>query len=115
MKLTFHTLTFAAAALCACSGCAAPVQPEFKSPHSLQAPVDCENALLLLKHGQHVLFPYSTPRCPYYDPKANLGTASGPGGQPAAALPPVVHGGPAEQVAPPGAASSGEPPPTAAK
>ena len=46
------------------------VEPELKSPHSYQVPVDFENLGLLLRNGRQVFFPYSTPRCPYYDPKA---------------------------------------------
>src|SRR5258706_9906293 len=105
MKLSLPKLVLATAAAAACSGCAAPVEPELKSPHSYQVPVDFENLGLLLRNGQQVFFPYSTPRCPYYDPKAQLGAASGPGpsehGVPA--LPAVVHGAPAEPVAPPSA------------
>jgi hypothetical protein len=118
MKLSFPMLILAAAAASACNGCAAPVQPALKSPHSYQVPVDFENLGLLLKHGRQVLFPSSTPHCPYYDPKARLEAASGPVGprdHGTPALPPVVHGESPEQVAPPSARPSGELPPAAAK
>jgi len=66
-----------AAAVATCVGCAAPVQPELKSPHSHQVNVDFENLLLLAKHGRDVFYPFSTPHCPYYDRRSKMWLGAG--------------------------------------
>ncbi len=66
-----------AAAVATCVGCAAPVQPQLKSAHSHQVPVDFENVLLTARHGLTPFYPFSTPHCPYYDHRSKMWLGTG--------------------------------------
>jgi hypothetical protein len=77
VKRSLPILILTAVAVSTCIGCAAPVRPELKSARRHQVGVDFENLVLFAKHGRRVFFPYSTPRCPYYDRR--IGMIRGPG------------------------------------
>jgi hypothetical protein len=104
-KRNLPIVILTAAAVAACVGCAAPVEPQLKSARSHQVPVDLENLALFLKHGRAPLYPFSTPHCPYYDRRAKMWLGAGlanPGdyGGPTAPIPAGSELPPPETVMP---------------